>query len=409
MSARAVRLTDSGLELLKSALDACWQTNFPGVRQTREARAEFFQMSIATTQKLLDGKPVDKSTIMLAFQRLGVPWDDGFCVRSGMRPDAPTIEAPQPHLLTEKERAPDRHPAMWLGSALTLVGLWTVAIATSAKSPKTAIVEPWRYELNQLLNEGTKEYQKGHYDQAQRKIEASLAIARQQDVAGACAENLRILGDIASAKGDLNGGRNYYLDALEIRQKSVKLNAGTNQPSLENTIPPLMEALGNVETRLKMWNEAREHFLVALRKYKEQNVPAGVAMAYRGLGTLTYKRGLFAESLTHFRSAFKSLEHKDIGSDLAFDIKARQALSLAELGQADMATDVLFACLRHWETSGHIRWQAETKLQLGVVALRRRRPDEASRYLTASLAEFQKVGDAENARHARELLANTRN
>lgn len=405
MSARAVRLTDPGLELLKSALDACWQTNFPGVRQTREARAEFFQMSIATTQKLLDGKPVDKSTIMLAFQRLGVPWDDGFCVRSGMRQDAPTIEAPQPHLLTEKERAPDRHPAMWLGSALTLVGLWTVAIATSAKSPKTAIVEPWRYELNQLLNEGTKEYQKGHYDQAQRKIEASLAIARQQDVAGACAENLRILGDIASAKGDLNGGRNYYLDALEIRQKSVKLNAGTNQPSLENTIPPLMEAIGNVETRLQMWDEAREHYLAALSKYTAQKAHAGVAMAHRGLGTLAYKRGAFADSLAHFGSALHSLERNDQESDLAFDIKARHALTLAELGQPEQAAKVLNACLRHWEQCGHIRWQAETKMQIAQVNLWQNRRAEAVATLTSALSQFEAVGDAENARIARELQA----
>lgn len=401
---RAVQLTAEGREKFTTALNERWQAQFPGKRQTREARAEFLHLSIATSQKLLEGQPVDKSTIQLAFQRVGLPWNEEYCARQAKIERQPTS--------SRTSQAQDGGESRWRRNTLiALISAPVLATAVWLSVPRqnAAVTEPWRYELNRLLHQGTTEYQKGNYDNAEQNIRAALQIARQQDFAGACAENIRILGDIASARGDLNRARNHYLDALEIRQKSVKLNAGTEQPSLENTIPPLMEALGNVETRLKMWNEAREHFLVALRKYKEQNVPAGVAMAYRGLGTLTYKRGLFAESLTHFRSAFKSLEHKDIGSDLAFDIKARQALSLAELGQADMATDVLFACLRHWETSGHIRWQAETKLQLGVVALRRRRPDEASRYLTASLAEFQKVGDAENARHARELLANTRN
>lgn len=402
-------MTEKGKLLLRNSLDEHWQERFPGVRQTRERRAEFLQQSIATSQKLLNGEPVDKSTILVAFHQLRIPWDESYCVRLDEKAvveiqQEATAEVPTVERGTRKSRL----------LALSVLALGFICMATLAAmsfshpSPD-AIVEPWRFELNGLIAKGTEDYNKGLYGVAQTEFEQALRIARRKDVAGGTAECLRMLGDVASARGDLNSARSNYLDALEIRQKSVKLNAGIKDLSLAHTIPPLMEALGVVETRLKLWNEAREHLQCALQGYSDQKLPAGIAMARRGLGTLAYKRGLFADSLEHFGSALDALDRKDVESDLAYDIRARQALSLAELGQADSAAKTLATCLRHWERSGHARWQAETRMQLGLVAVRRQKRSDAECYLNTALVEFQKVGDTENARQARELLATIAN
>lgn len=397
---RAVQLTAEGREKFTTALNERWQTQFPGKRQTREARAEFLHLSIATTQKLLDGQPVDKSTLQLAFQKLDLPWDDAYCVRQTKIERQPTSSI--------VSQAKDGNESRWRRQTLIALASTPVlitAIWVSMPRPNAAVTEPWRYELDRLLHQGTAEYQKGHYEDAEKKIHAALQIARQQDFAGACAENLRILGDIASARGNLNRARTHYLDALEIRQKSMKLNAGTNLPSLENTIPPLKEALGNVETRLRMWGNAETHLKDALKGYRKQEVPSGVAMSFRGLGTLSYERRHYKQAIQLFDQAIQSLSPKDRQSDLAWDIQARKALATARQGDGASAFQTLERCLTHWKERGHIRWQAETKMQIAQVTLWQNRRAEAAATLSSALSQFEEVGDAENARMARDLLA----
>jgi len=205
----------------------------------------------------------------------------------------------------------------------------------------------------------------------------------------------------------LSQARSHYLDALEIRQKSVKLNAGTNLPSLEITIPPLMEALGNVETRLQIWKDAEMHLNEALKRYRKQGVPSGVAMSLRGLGTLSYELGHDEQALQLFDEALQSLAPRDRQSDLAWDIHARQALAVARQGDGVSALQTLERCLAHWKDRGHIRWQGETKMQIAQVKYWQNRREEAVAILSSALTHFEGVGDAENARVARELLAQT--
>ena len=267
------------------------------------------------------------------------------------------------------------------------------------------IIEPWRFELNRLIHEGTDRYQKGDYKTSEKKLRAALEISLRQDLGGATAETIRMLGDIAAAKGELQVARSRYFDALEIRRKGLKMNSGEIRVKIENSIPPLLEALGVIETRLHLWKEAKNHLLEAKQKYLEQQVNSGVAMAYRGLGTIAYETGDHNDALLCFTKALGSLEEKDRFSDLAWDIRARRAVLLGEVVDAAAAYQVLKECLSHWQARRHVRWQAETEMQLGKVALLRSCRRDAQRHFERALKQFTEVGDAENARIAKVAIA----
>lgn len=395
---RAVRLTLEGQKKLKDALTAVWRTEFPGTRQTREARAEYLHLSIATAEKLLAGKPVDKSTIQLAFQRLGLPWSESFC--EGDHSHVPDTAQRETRQLDR--RISRRVWTLGIASVACLAAFMSWRVATRATEEAAKRAEIMRTQ--ELEESGVKDYNEGRYLEAETKLNAAFKLAASRDLATGMASTVRILGDIAAAKGDLKLARSRYLDALDLRQKVFKLNAGDNSKNFAGAIPPVFEGLGAVEVRMDLFSEARAHFESALEGYREQKVPSGVSMAYRGLGTVACKQQKFDESVRQFKLALQSLNPKDADSDLAYDIRARMAVARAHQGATDEALVTLDACLKHWQEKGHLRWQAETRMQLGQVAELVGQTTEARNHFKKALAEFQAVGDAENARQATQLL-----
>lgn len=396
-SKRAVRLTAEGRDAFAAALDERWRTEFPGRRQTREARAEFLHLSVATAQKLLTGHPVDKSTVHLACQRVGLRWDESLVMREGDK----TPESPLP---TPRAPAPPIRRLRWPVLLAALASGAVLLVVSMSRSPEIAVVEPWRYELNGLLASGTQAYNAGRYGDAEAQFARALAIAQRQDLAGGVAESLRMLGDIAAARGDLRTARARYIDALDIRRKTIEVNVRPESKRLEQVLPPLYEALGSVEARLGMHADAERRFRLALAGYTKHKVPAGVAMAHRGLGTLAHDQGRPQESLRSFDLALAALEPKDANSDLAFDIRARAAVARADMGAAKESVETLEACLRHWKSKGHARWVAKTHTQLGAVFGRLGDASRARAHWRDAIGGFEAVGDAAGARAARERL-----
>lgn len=394
---RAVRLTAEGRKKLATALDERWKTEFPGRRQTRQARAGFLHLSVATTQKLLAGQPVDKSTVQLACQRVGLRWDESLVVREGDQAPGRPLPAPR------TTAPPNRRPQWPVLLAALASGAVLLAVSIS-RPPATAVVEPWRHELNGLLASGTQAYNGGRYGDAEAKFARALEIAQRQDVAGGVAESLRMLGDIAAARGDLRTARARYIDALDIRQKTIEVNAGPESKRLERVLPPLYEALGAVEARLGMPKEAERRFRLALAGYAEQRVPAGVAMAYRGLGSLAHSLGNTDQALRAFDEALAALEPKDKNSDLSFDIRARAAVASCDQGDASASLATLRQCLRHWQAKGHVRWVATTHLQLAIALSKSGDATSAGVHAGKAQQGFETVGDAAGARRARELI-----
>ena len=76
---RAVQLTPEAIESLKDALLIKWQGDRRLGKLTRETRAEILGLSVATADRVLSGKGADRSTLILAFRSVDLPWDDDYC------------------------------------------------------------------------------------------------------------------------------------------------------------------------------------------------------------------------------------------------------------------------------------------------------------------------------------------
>ncbi|HRF61052.1 MAG TPA: tetratricopeptide repeat protein [Fimbriimonadaceae bacterium] len=350
---RAVQLTPAGHQRLHEALDAYWQEVQPSVRPTREAHAECFGLSVVTTQKLLTGRPVDRATVRMAFQRLGVEWDDAYCARV-------EEDVPSPIKL---EETPETRPKKRTVLALACAAL-PIAFLVLLGQRNSTVVEPWRYELDRLIATGTDHFQRGRYDKAERDFLTALQISTNQDLAGSTAESTRMLGDIAAAQGNLALARSRYNDALEIRRANLKLFTGEEANRQRQTIPPLEEALGVVEAQMGRYQEAEQHLRLALEGYRTFAVPSGMSMAYRGLGTNAYQRGKLEAARRYFSLALRVLDRKDAHSDLAVDIRARDAVVRGAQGEKREALAVLNHCLRHWRAKDHPRWIDTTVAQM---------------------------------------------
>src|SRR4051812_4110967 len=76
---RAVQLTPEALNNLKCALSEKWHLEERPGKLTREARAEILGISIATAERVLTGKGVDRPTLTLAFRNVGLSWHESYC------------------------------------------------------------------------------------------------------------------------------------------------------------------------------------------------------------------------------------------------------------------------------------------------------------------------------------------
>lgn len=65
--------------MLQEALNQAWASELRTGKLTREERARLLGLSLVTARRVLEGKPVDRPTLTIAFKSLGFAWDDSFC------------------------------------------------------------------------------------------------------------------------------------------------------------------------------------------------------------------------------------------------------------------------------------------------------------------------------------------
>ncbi len=82
---RGVALSSEAVALVEAALDEAWRRSGRLEKLTWERRALLLGLGEATTKRLLQGKPVDRATIDIAFAHLGRWWLQGQPVRRRFR------------------------------------------------------------------------------------------------------------------------------------------------------------------------------------------------------------------------------------------------------------------------------------------------------------------------------------
>lgn len=410
---RSVKLTEAGRSLLVSAIEQKWLTERPGVRPTGESKADFFGLSVGTTKKLLKGAPVDLATVELAFLKLDLCLEEAYWTRDPDRPQgededrgthSPEPAAPLPQ--SEESSLPARPKRRLPGFlAIGLTGAVLLSLTVIAAMPQSSevVILAENERANAFIAQGTRSFQAGRYGEAEKAFSSAMEIAVKRDLTGLAAESSRMMGDVASAVGDLELSRQRYLTALRLRESGLGFRemAGKSFPS--QVLPPLHEALGVVESKLGNWTSAEKHLKQALdgfRRFKDVN---GTVMALRDLGAMHYRRKQFELSANYFNQAMEALEPQELDSDLAWDVRARRTLAMADLGKAEDALDILTLCLQHWEKKGHVKWQAETRVQLAHASLLSNRHESALEHLERAVLQFRQVGDLRNLRMAAKL------
>ncbi len=401
---RAVRLTPEALILLNRGLVEKWQDDRQPGKLTREARAEYLGVSVATSERILAGKGVDRSTLSHAFRCLGLAWDES-CCEPLVKPPLPEPKdtpspVPEPVSPAASRKSPHRAAQelkTW-GSGILFVVAVSGALGLAAwklPAPAPPVVRgEWAKEFNVAFSAGMDLFHAGRYAESRKQLDAAIEIARRYDSASSLSSALRLAADLDLARGSLHAARQGYKEAAGIR---VRIADGP-------TVPALFEALGDVETRLGDFKNAKASLNMALVGFRKYDDRVGVAMASRNLGSLYYgmkdlqaAKHWFQESLL----AVKGLAKPEI----EMDVRGRQALVYQQMGRIGDARNLLKRCLGFWVARRHPRWIALSQYQLGVCEAAAGNRQEATALLTASKAGFEKVGDMAGLTDAKAALA----
>lgn len=380
--------------LLNQALSDRWRLESKAGKLTREVRAELLGVSVVTMERLLSGGGVDRTTVRHAFNSLGLSWSDELLQPSGSSPEQPIVIV-EPEQVEVIELAAETRPKLsvrqisvvaLLASALVPIGLLSLATRTETLHRKSGDVAQsdasWRKDFNSILGDGTTRYNQGRYDEARVAIDQAVSIARTHRSADTLASALRMSGDLANSQGSLMQAKDCYTEALGLWKV---LNNDVSKPAVE-------EALGDVETKLGEFDEARQDLMISLAGFRSSHEQAGVAMASRDLGSLCLEKHDPTQANQWFEQGLRAVQGL-AQRDLDVDILGRQALAFRELGKLQQAEAQLTSCLKYWTSRGHPRWIAVSEFQLGTVEAKQHHTREALALIEHSKAQFSTLGD----------------
>lgn len=392
---RSIVLTPQGRGLLEAALVERWQHSGGGRKLTREERAHLLGLSIATCERLLRGDGVDRTTVLLAFRSLGLEFREAYI---GL-PEDTVEQSPATSPMPPSAEAPADQVGRRTGHRRWLAVAFTGAIAVawfSMGRMALRATEPeihWKVVTSSAIREGTEAYHAARYEVAEGRLSFALAVAREHHSPGHLAEALRMLADVAMARGDFDTAVRRYREALFLRQTF-------KQPVTE---PPIREALASAEAKRGNLTEAEQQLRLALQGFEVQQDENGVAQAKRTLGTVKARQGDAKAALELYEEAL-AIARRRRAKDLESDILGRVALLLRDQGRLHEAKSLLQASLDHWSRSGHPRWIATMKMHLASVELAAGAKGQAAELLRASLTAFANLGDAANVQECEELL-----
>ena len=410
-----MRLTNEAHARLKAALVKKWEAEGCSARFTRETRADLLGLSIKTANRIWSGELADRASFAIAFRNLSLSWDESYCELDEPRrtPSArggedqadfsisthlPGGEAP-PIPVASTPRAPARKPRLLyaLGGVLAAAAV-TALFWSRTGNARRADIGPsvnWRPRFYKNLLLAKDQFNAGDYEVARELAEQGVHLAISKNSAADLACSLPMRADLYAEEGDLHRAKATYEVALKIRE-----TMGT-----EACLPPLQEAIGDVETRMGDLSSAETTLSAALTGFERFKDPTGVCMTERDLGSVAYERHDMAKAMSYFEDALRSLKRQpEAKPELVSDIHARQALVLVDQRHLDQARAILEDCLRFWQAKGQPRWVALTQYQLGLVEKKANHNEAATRLLSESQGGYRRIGDRLGENRARSEL-----
>lgn len=370
---RGICLTPQACALIEAAIQRKWLESGEEGRLTRAGRAAILDLSVPTAVRLLAGRRVDRNTAKTSCLRAGVEWSDCFVQCSDPPVGAGTVD--------EAKSPPARHTrstAVWGTRALLLLAALAVTLLLRGEGAQG----DWANEFAVQYHLGRALYQAGDYPRARATLTAARELARRNGGATEVANALRELANIDAATGSHIRARELYLRALAVK------DAFNDDVGRSATL----ERLGDLQLRLGKEAEAGRCFRDALAISQSKEDVMGAAEALRGLGATAYQLDEWNAAEESYARSLEAV--KGLGKhDFEVDIQARLALVAAARGRIDEAERVLQQTLDFWSSKNHVRWMAQTRLRLAVVAWTAGDSVTARQRLKEAKQGFETVGD----------------
>lgn len=410
--ARAVRLTAEGVERLESLLAAKWQSTYSEERLTRPLKAEILGVSVRTADRLLNGDPVDRSSIVLAFKRLDseVAPEHVFSVDAEKdeelletetgdlsRLEGPTsgeVEAGLVALGQQKPPQGNRRTLYWAMLALPILTLIAFGAVNSAQTGSAVYAHQLKEEIQQTLLAAHASFQDADYKEAERLFTEVVEKNKLSRDIAYSADAKRGLAEIALFRAD-------YSKAVELIDQSILLRKEFDQ---DLPLAVLNSLKGDALAGLGDLKEAERCYRVAIGIYGRNAEPMGVALTQCALGELFVDQERFEEAEEEILACLKYLRQNDRRREIA----ATQ-LALAKLrdrqGRVKEAISIANDALTYFKSVEHPRWLAKSNLVLGQALRHANLKADAKSSFQQSLALYQKVNDPRGQRLASAALA----
>jgi tetratricopeptide (TPR) repeat protein len=268
----------------------------------------------------------------------------------------------------------------WAGLVLAVIAT-TLLIALALGGMCTL---PDHVRLNA---KGREAYDEGDYPSALQWAAGALAASHGDRDGEALADALKLRGDVLAARGDLEKAIEVYRQTLP-HWKAFGHREGYSA---------VLESLGVAEARLGLIDQAEARFKEALET--AQGLPPEIHHAgkLRGLGSIAALRGDTATANRWYAQASHLVASRPEEATHV-GLKALRALTLSQDGRHAQALDDLYECLDYWQSKRHLRWMANTFLQMAVVLTAIGDTRQARAALERSRELYSQATDARGAR-----------
>lgn len=392
---RAVILTDEALQILNRRLLERWDELGEGGRFSRAACAGLLQLGKGTVERILGRKGNDRAVLVQAFERVGLSWDDAYCVPlEREQPDAPE---PEPLPATA---LPRRVPVLGIAAAVAAIGLlgaglmWPRSQGRHPEPTKSKAAESVSGLVAQV-EQARQAFYAGDYHLATRLAGEAIRGGRLLSRADVVADAMMVQGEVLAAEGDLEA-------AVERFEQSRKAWIVLDQSF---GLASVLENLGLAEARLGRLESARGHLQESIRNYKRLDGPGGnLAGAARYLGSIAAIQGDHDAALTWYDVARNELDRfpeDGIGRDL----RALRALVMRDQGQHAEALSELQTCLKEWEGLRMRRWVAATLCQIASVHAAAGRLGNGRAALEQARTIYRELNDRRGVQYCEQVLA----